>query len=205
MSTTMLCPKVPDIFRRVHILKKYLRFLLDRFCINSALKPRRYQPLQRSTNSSKSYEGAPTSSTFLEDVEKGFGKKSSSFCSLRVDGGRDYKDSDLVSMKISLLGDRHIGKTSFLAKYMGDEKDQSGDLRMEGLNYINKVQYVKGARLFFNICEVEGNDQHVLSACKDSVAILFMFDLTSRCTLNGVIKWYQEARKSNQVIDLCIF
>ncbi|KAI7997341.1 Septum-promoting GTP-binding protein 1 [Camellia lanceoleosa] len=35
-------------------------------------------------------------------------------------------------------------------------------------------------------------------ACKDAVAILFMFDLTSRCTLNSVIGWYNQARKWNQ-------
>ncbi|KAI8024935.1 Phototropin-1B [Camellia lanceoleosa] len=34
--------------------------------------------------------------------------------------------------------------------------------------------------------------------CKDAVAILFMFDLTSRCTLNSVIGWYNQARKWNQ-------
>ncbi|KAI7980538.1 Septum-promoting GTP-binding protein 1 [Camellia lanceoleosa] len=35
-------------------------------------------------------------------------------------------------------------------------------------------------------------------ACKDAVAILFMFDLTIRCTLNIVIGWYNQARKWNQ-------
>ncbi|KAF2570222.1 hypothetical protein F2Q70_00004675 [Brassica cretica] len=38
----------------------------------------------------------------------------------------------------------------------------------------------------------------VIYGLKDSVAILFMFDLTSRCTLNSVISWYQQARKYNQ-------
>ncbi|XP_028067965.1 septum-promoting GTP-binding protein 1-like isoform X2 [Camellia sinensis] len=35
-------------------------------------------------------------------------------------------------------------------------------------------------------------------ACKDAIVILFMFDLTSRCTLNIVIGWYNQARKWNQ-------
>ncbi|KAA8526497.1 hypothetical protein F0562_008300 [Nyssa sinensis] len=58
-------------------------------------------------------------------------------------------ESDLVALKISLLGDE---------------------------NYQNSVAI----------------------ACKDSVAMFFMFDLTSRCTLNSVIRWYKEARKWNQ-------
>ncbi|PWA47977.1 hypothetical protein CTI12_AA492520 [Artemisia annua] len=38
----------------------------------------------------------------------------------------------------------------------------------------------------------------IREACKDSVAMLFMFDLMSRCTLNSVFNWYQQARKFNQ-------
>lgn len=42
------------------------------------------------------------------------------------------------------------------------------------------------------------SQDHIPVACKDSVAMLFMFDLTSRCTLNSVISWYQQARKWNK-------
>ncbi|KAF5940431.1 hypothetical protein HYC85_021598 [Camellia sinensis] len=30
--------------------------------------------------------------------------------------------------------------------------------------------------------------------------MLFIFDLTSRCTLNSIVGWYQELRKWNQVL-----
>ncbi|CAL5391251.1 unnamed protein product [Camellia sinensis] len=63
--------------------------------------------------------------------------------------------SDLVALKINLLGDSQIGKTSFLTTYVGGER---GD---------------------------ETSQNQIPSACKDSVAMLFMFDLTSRCTLNS--------------------
>ncbi|PPR99455.1 hypothetical protein GOBAR_AA21211 [Gossypium barbadense] len=108
-------------------------------------------------------------------------------------------DSDLVSLKISLLGDCQIGKTSFLVKYVGDEQEKS--LRMTGLNLVNKTLFVQGARIAFSIWDV-GGDSNSLDllpiACKNAVAILFMFDLTSRCTLNGVVGWYSQARKWNQ-------
>ncbi|XP_020258371.1 septum-promoting GTP-binding protein 1-like, partial [Asparagus officinalis] len=39
---------------------------------------------------------------------------------------------------------------------------------------------------------------HVPIACKDAVAILIMFDLTSRCTLYNAIGWYRRARKWNK-------
>ncbi|EPS64418.1 hypothetical protein M569_10362, partial [Genlisea aurea] len=109
-------------------------------------------------------------------------------------------DSDLVTLKISILGDCQIGKTSFVIKYVGDEEVKRG-LQMEGLNLMDKTFCIRGARIAFRIWDVAGDmkslDQVPL-ACKDAVAIFFMFDLTSRCTLNGVIQWYNEARKWNQ-------
>ncbi|OAY35136.1 septum-promoting GTP-binding protein 1 [Manihot esculenta] len=110
------------------------------------------------------------------------------------------KDSDLVALKISLLGDCQIGKTSFLAKYVGNETEERGMLK-DGIHMMDKTLLVKGARISYSLWEVagdEGSSQQIPLACKDSVAILIMFDLTSRLTLNGVIKWYQEARKWNQ-------
>ncbi|EEF38193.1 sgp1 monomeric G-protein, putative [Ricinus communis] len=99
----------------------------------------------------------------------------------------DHKDSDLVALKISLLGDCQIGKTSFLAKYVGNEKEEKGMLK-GGMNMMDKTLMVKGARISYNLWEVDGDEGsrgQIPVACKDSVAILIMFDLTSRVTLNG--------------------
>lgn len=108
----------------------------------------------------------------------------------------DDDASDLVSIKICILGDPKIGKTSFLTKYVGREKEEG-----KGLNQMDKTMYVSGARISYSIWEVQGTDNsqnHLQLVCKESVAMLFMFDLTSRCTLNSVINWYKEARKWNQ-------
>ena len=35
--------------------------------------------------------------------------------------------------------------------------------------------------------------------CNDAVAILFMFDLTRKATLNSVKEWYRQARGFNKV------
>ncbi|KAE9620679.1 hypothetical protein Lal_00019778 [Lupinus albus] len=109
-------------------------------------------------------------------------------------------DSDLVSLKITLLGDCQIGKTSFLVKYVGDVKDQQGR-QGKGPNQMDKILDVRGARISYCIWEVQGDrksEEQIPMACNDSVAILIMFDLTSRCTLNSVPRWYKEARKWNQ-------
>ncbi|CAN6869661.1 hypothetical protein F2Q70_00005025 [Brassica cretica] len=108
-------------------------------------------------------------------------------------------DADLVSLKISLLGDCQTGKTTFVIKYVGDENQ--GFLEMAGLNLMDKTFYVQGVTISFSIWDVGGDEKrskdHIPIACKDSVAILFMFDLTSRSTLNSVFGWYSQARKWN--------
>lgn len=35
--------------------------------------------------------------------------------------------------------------------------------------------------------------------CNDAVAILFMFDLTRKSTLNSIKEWYRQARGFNKV------
>ncbi|KAJ3670416.1 hypothetical protein LUZ60_010740 [Juncus effusus] len=112
----------------------------------------------------------------------------------------DYDSDDLVSLKVSLLGDNHIGKTSFMNKYVGDEEEKRG-MHMSGLNLMDKILRVRDAKIAFSIWDVGGDSDcldHVPIACKDAVAILFMFDLTSRCTLNNIIDWYHRARKWNK-------
>ncbi|CAN4097087.1 unnamed protein product [Withania somnifera] len=112
------------------------------------------------------------------------------------------KDSseDVVALKISLLGDNQIGKTSFLTKYVGKEKVDEG-FSTKGLNQMDKTLCVRGTRISYSMWEVNGDvsgPTQIPMACKDSVAMFFMFDLTSRCTLSSVLSWHQQARQWNQ-------
>ncbi|KAL2943700.1 Septum-promoting GTP-binding protein 1 [Bienertia sinuspersici] len=173
--------KWPEILDRV--FRRFIRFILDRIVCNTNhykyndFKPVHYHRLDRSTSPENVGE------VEVDDLRSGY-----------------ESDSNLVNLKIILLGDCQIGKTSFVSKYVGDEQ-QRRCLQMKGLNLMDKTLFVKGARIAFSIWDVAGDHDsldHVPIACKDAVAILFMFDLTSRCTLNSVIRWYSQARKWNQ-------
>ncbi|XP_012070769.2 septum-promoting GTP-binding protein 1 [Jatropha curcas] len=194
---TQICRKIVHVnirwsfFERVSVFRQFFQFLWDRILACSIGKPIRYRRLTRRPSSSSSSSPPP------EVIEAG-----------RLDSSIDpttsfsgySTDSDLVTLKISLLGDCQIGKTSFVIKYVGDEQEKKS-LEMTGLNLMDKTLFVQGARITFSIWDVGGDSRsldHVPIACKDAVAILFMFDLTSRCTLNSVIDWYNEARKWNQ-------
>ncbi|KAI8012293.1 Septum-promoting GTP-binding protein 1 [Camellia lanceoleosa] len=109
--------------------------------------------------------------------------------------------SDLVALKISLLGDSQIGKTSFLASafffflgntmYVGGERQEEGfEISNSGLHQMDKTLYIGGEHIACRIWEVAGDEtfqNQIPSAYKDSVAMLFMFDLTKSR------KWNQTA------------
>lgn len=190
---TNLCRKIVHvnirwkIFDKVSIFREFFRFIWERILICSTGREpvRKYRRLSRRA-----------ASPSMEEREEYCGENDplTATCS-----GYD-SDSDLVTLKISILGDCHIGKTSFVIKYVGDEQEKRC-LQMNGLNLMDKTLVVRGARIAFRIWDVGGDHSSVDQipiACKDAVAILFMFDLTSRSTLNNVIGWYSEARKWNQ-------
>ncbi|GMP65419.1 hypothetical protein CsSME_00026218 [Camellia sinensis var. sinensis] len=187
---TQLCRKIVHvnvrwiIFGKVSILRQFFRFIWDRILSCSMGRPSRYRRLSRRN-----------SSPAVEAMEMGSGQDDPT-----TTGSGCESDSDLVALKISILGDCQIGKTSFVIKYVGDEQEKRC-LEMKGLNLMDKTLVVRGARIAFRIWDVGGDNRsldQVPIACKDAVAILFMFDLTSRCTLNSVIGWYNQARKWNQ-------
>ncbi|KAJ7981302.1 septum-promoting GTP-binding protein 1 [Quillaja saponaria] len=177
--------------RHVSMLRRCILRLLDRFLVCSLGKPARYRMLPHSTLS-------PPSSV---SVGPGGERRRRSISLEHVIRHNHDSESDLVALKISLLGDCQIGKTSFLEKYVGDDEQEQGGIQSKGLNLMDKTLVVGGARISYCMWEVEGDKKskgNIPLACKNSVAILFMFDLTSRCTLNSVMKWYQQARKWNQ-------
>ncbi|XVE80345.1 hypothetical protein DITRI_Ditri14bG0132400 [Diplodiscus trichospermus] len=196
---TQLCRKIvhvnikSSILEKVSIFRRFFRFIWDRILVCSiGSRPVHYRRLGRRDSSSPA-EGvaADDDGSFPEDHHR-------TICS-------GYEtDSDLVSLKISLLGDCQIGKTSFLIKYVGDEQEKS--LQMSGLNLVNKTLFVQGARIAFSIWDVGGDSNsldHLPIACKDAVAILFMFDLTSRCTLNRLVQnlFFNWKKDSNSNIN----
>ncbi|CAF2077061.1 hypothetical protein HID58_043504 [Brassica napus] len=177
--------------RRILILRRFTRLLWSRIVAFSSKRSGRYSLLSRATTPSPPVsrpQPPPIPVIRRTSVHE-------------HDNSHRRSDSDLVSLKISLLGDPQIGKTCFLAKYVGEEKEVEMRELEKGISCTDKMLSMGGARISYSIWELEGAERsrdQIPMACKDSVAILFMFDLTSRCTLNSVISWYQQARKYNQ-------
>ncbi|CAE7229043.1 unnamed protein product [Rhizoctonia solani] len=126
----------------------------------------------------------------------------------------DEKNS--VVIKVGMVGDSQIGKTSLMVKYVEGSFDEDY-IQTLGVNFMEKTISVRRTTITFSIWELGryvpqpfkslisqnflGQREFVNMlplVCNDAVAILFMFDLTRKSTLNSVKEWYRQARGFNK-------
>ncbi|EFX00197.1 GTP-binding protein [Grosmannia clavigera kw1407] len=81
-----------------------------------------------------------------------------------------------VVIKVGMVGDAQIGKTSLMVNIRNTEITFS-------------IWDLGGQREFVNMLPL---------VCNDAVAILFMFDLTRKSTLNSIKEWYRQGRGFNK-------
>jgi GTP-binding protein of the ras superfamily involved in termination of M-phase len=127
-----------------------------------------------------------------------------------------------------MVGDSQIGKTSLMVKYVEGSFDDSyvQTLGMyifrrsrlppllffcsvpsadkyghAGVNFMEKTISVRRTTITFSIWDLGGQREFVNMlplVCNDAVAILFMFDLSRKSTLNSIKEWYRQARGFNK-------
>lgn len=70
---------------------------------------------------------------------------------------------------------------------------------------MEKTITVRRTSITFSLWDLGGQREFVNMlplVCNDAVAILFMFDLSRKSTLNSVKEWYRQARGFNKVCPL---
>mmetsp|Transcript_17803 Transcript_17803/g.35844 ORF Transcript_17803/g.35844 Transcript_17803/m.35844 type:complete len:216 (-) Transcript_17803:225-872(-) len=105
-----------------------------------------------------------------------------------------------VVVKVGLVGDAQIGKTSLMVKYVEGSFDEDY-IQTLGVNFMEKTVSIRNANITFSIWDLGGQREFINMlplVCNDAAAILFMFDLTRIATLNNVREWYRQARGFNK-------
>ena len=80
---------------------------------------------------------------------------------------------------------------------------------MIGVNFMEKTIAIRNTEITFSIWDLGGISRVMVGqrefvnmlplVCNDAVAILFMFDLSRKSTLNSIKEWYRQARGFNRV------
>lgn len=105
-----------------------------------------------------------------------------------------------VVIKVGMVGDAQIGKTSLMVKYVEGSWDEDY-IQTLGVNFMEKTISIRNTEITFSIWDLGGQREFVNMlplVCNDAVAILFMFDLTRKSTLNSIKEWYRQGRGFNK-------
>ncbi|ODV94444.1 hypothetical protein PACTADRAFT_51280 [Pachysolen tannophilus NRRL Y-2460] len=105
-----------------------------------------------------------------------------------------------VALKIGLIGDAQVGKTSLMVKYVEGCFDEDY-VQTLGVNFMEKTINIRSTEITFSLWDLGGQREFVNMlplVSSDAVAILFLFDLTRKSTLNSIKEWYRQARGFNK-------
>ncbi|KZO94366.1 small monomeric GTPase [Calocera viscosa TUFC12733] len=119
--------------------------------------------------------------------------------SVRPQDGKMEEKSSVV-LKVGMVGDSQIGKTSLMVKYVEGSFDEDY-IQTLGVNFMEKTISVRKTTITFSIWDLGGQREFVNMlplVSNDAVALLFMFDLSRKSTLNSVKEWYRQARGFNK-------
>mmetsp|Transcript_7040 Transcript_7040/g.10753 ORF Transcript_7040/g.10753 Transcript_7040/m.10753 type:complete len:231 (+) Transcript_7040:536-1228(+) len=119
---------------------------------------------------------------------------------MKSSNGKTEKKKKLHNLKIALIGDAQIGKTSLMVKYIKNNYDEDY-IQTLGVNFMEKKIELKNATVMFSVWDLGGQKQYVEMmplVCNDAKILAFAFDLTRPSTLASVRAWYIEARKLNK-------
>lgn len=119
-------------------------------------------------------------------------------------GGDKYKrraaDNNSVVVKVGMVGDSEVGKTSLMVKYVENKFDEDYICTL-GVNFMEKTVTIRNNNINFSIWDLGGSREFIAMlplVCNDAVAILFMFDLSRKSTLISVREWFRQARGFNK-------
>lgn len=134
---------------------------------------------------------APASNTYQEQNSRGSSAAAESGAS---------RNKNSVVIKVGMVGDAQIGKTSLMVKYVEGSWDEDY-IQTLGVNFMEKTISIRNTEITFSIWDLGGQREFVNMlplVCNDAVAILFMFDLTRKSTLNSIKEWYRQGRGFNK-------
>lgn len=110
------------------------------------------------------------------------------------------KPTNSVTLKVALVGDAQVGKTSLMVKYVENCFDEAYTQTL-GVNFMERTISIRNTDITFTIWDLGGEREFTNMlplVANDAVAVLFMFDLSRKSTLNSIKDWYRQSRGFNK-------
>ena len=108
------------------------------------------------------------------------------------------KEKDpIIILKILILGDSGVGKTSILIKYINNKFDES-HIATIGVDYMDKTIKYKNINIKLQIWDTSGQEKFRSIArnfYRNSDAIFIVFDLNNKHTYNNIKQWINDVEE----------
>jgi small GTP-binding protein len=104
--------------------------------------------------------------------------------------------SSQEQVKLVLLGDSGVGKSSLLRRFVHDTFNEETDSTM-GASYLSKLVAVPGHSVKFNIWDTAGQERYRSLAkmyYRDAMVVLLVFALTEEDSFESLRHWYKEVQ-----------
>lgn len=111
----------------------------------------------------------------------------------------DARSSAKVALKVAMIGDSGVGKTSLMVRYVQDAFTSSY-APTTGVNFMEKTINIgtrRRAEITVSIWDLGGQEDTISMlplVCDDAVVVLYVFDLSRPSSLNAIKEWYRQAR-----------
>ena len=108
------------------------------------------------------------------------------------------EEEDLKTVKITLLGNAGVGKTSIILRYTKDDFDEYSNTT-RGANYSPKTIVINDTKMRLDIWDTAGQEQYRSLGkhfYKDSYIVILVYDITSRQSFEDLKNmWYEDLNK----------
>ena len=113
---------------------------------------------------------------------------------------KDLKN--LISLKILLIGDSHVGKTSLLLKYIDDFFPED-HIATIGIEYKDKIINKDGYNIRLQLWDTAGQERFnsiTKNIYRNTNGVLFVYDVTNRKSFNSMKNWIKDTEKIDKDI-----
>ena len=104
-----------------------------------------------------------------------------------------------IVLKLLLLGDSSVGKTSILLKYISNKFDESS-ISTVGVDYMDKIIDYNKFKITLQIWDTSGEEKFrsiTKNFYRNADGLLVVFDLTKKESYDHIRIWINEAKENN--------
>ena len=117
----------------------------------------------------------------------------------------DAKEAD-ITLKLLLLGDTSVGKTSILTNYNENkfDKDTIGTI---GVEYVYKTITYKNMKIKLQLWDTSGEERFrtiTKNFYRNADGLFLVFDLTREDTFNNIINWLSDVKEYNPDLKILL-